>query len=49
MNNSKIEYERNKVLYEKEIISEQDFNSATLRYNQDMQNLSNAKSDLTDH
>src|SRR6056300_286896 len=46
MNNSKIEYERNRVLYEKEIISEQDFNSATLRYNQDMQNLSNAKSDL---
>ena len=46
MNNSKIEYERNKLLYEKEIISEQDFNSATLRYNQDMQNLSNAKSDL---
>lgn len=46
MNNSKIEYERNKVLYEKEIISNQDFNSATLRYNQDMQNLSNAKSDL---
>ena len=46
INNSKIEYERNKVLYEKEIISEQDFNSATLRYNQDMQNLSNAKSDL---
>ena len=46
MSNSKIEYERNKVLYEKEIISEQDFNSATLRYNQDMQNLSNAKSDL---
>ena len=46
MNNSKIEYERNKVLYKKEIISEQDFNSATLRYNQDMQNLSNAKSDL---
>ncbi|MDA8589062.1 efflux RND transporter periplasmic adaptor subunit [Flavobacteriaceae bacterium] len=46
MNNSKIEYERNKVLYEKEIISDQDFNSATLRYNQDRQNLSNAKSDL---
>ncbi len=46
MNNSKIEFERNKLLYEKEIISEQDFNSATLRYNQDMQNLSNAKSDL---
>ena len=46
MNNSKIEFERNKLLYEKEIISEQDFNSATLRYNQDMQNLSNAKSGL---
>ena len=46
MNNSKVEFERNKLLYEKEIISEQDFNSATLRYNQDMQNLSNAKSDL---
>jgi HlyD family secretion protein len=46
MNNSKIEYERNKVLYEKQIISDQDFNSATLRYNQDRQNLSNAKSDL---
>lgn len=46
MNNSKIEFDRNKLLYEKEIISEQDFNSATLRYNQDMQNLSNAKSDL---
>ena len=46
MNNSKIEFERNKLLYEKEIISEQDFNSATLRYNQDMQNLSNARSDL---
>ncbi len=46
MNNSKIEFERNKLLYEKEIISEQDFNSATLRYNQDMQNLSNAESDL---
>jgi len=46
MNNSKVEFERNKLLYEKEIISEQDFKSATLRYNQDMQNLSNAKSDL---
>ena len=34
------------VFFSKEIISEQDFNSVTLRYNQDMQNLSNAKSDL---
>ena len=46
LKNSKIEFERNKALFAKEIISEQDFNSVTLRYNQDMQNLSNAKSDL---
>jgi len=46
MNNSKIEFNRNQALFKKEIISEQDFNSVTLRYNQDMQNLSNAKSDL---
>ena len=46
MKNSKIEFERNKALYEKEIISEQEFNSSELRYSQDMQNLDNAKSDL---
>lgn len=46
MNNSKIEFNRNQALFKKEIISEQDFNSVSLRYNQDMQNLSNAKSDL---
>ncbi|MDA8587645.1 efflux RND transporter periplasmic adaptor subunit [Flavobacteriaceae bacterium] len=46
LKNSKTEFERNKALFAKEIISEQDFNSVTLRYNQDMQNLSNAKSDL---
>lgn len=46
MKNSKIEFERNKALYEKEIISEQEFNSSELRYNQDLQNLDNAKSDL---
>ena len=46
LKNSKTEFERNKTLFSKEIISEQDFNSVTLRYNQDMQNLSNAKSDL---
>jgi HlyD family secretion protein len=46
LKNSKIEFERNKALFSKEIISEQDFNSVSLRYNQDMQNLSNAKSDL---
>tara|TARA_B100001093_G_scaffold199035_1_gene191241 strand:+ start:888 stop:2015 length:1128 start_codon:yes stop_codon:yes gene_type:complete len=46
MKNSKIEFERNRALFEKEIISEQEFNSSELRYNQDMQNLDNAKSDL---
>jgi len=46
MKNSKIEFERNKALYKKEIISEQEYNSSELRYNQDMQNLSNTKSDL---
>ena len=46
MKNSKIEFERNRALFEKEIISEQEFNSSQLRYNQDMQNLENAESDL---
>ncbi len=46
MKNSKIEFERNRALFEKEIISEQEFNSSQLRYNQDMQNLDNAESDL---
>ena len=46
MKNSKIEFERNRALFEREIISEQEFNSSELRYNQDMQNLDNAKSDL---
>tara|TARA_B100001057_G_scaffold369440_1_gene373061 strand:- start:9595 stop:10722 length:1128 start_codon:yes stop_codon:yes gene_type:complete len=46
MKNSKIEFERNRALFEKEIISEQEFNSSELRYNQDMQNLDNAESDL---
>ena len=46
MKNSKIEFKRNKALFKKEIISEQEYNSSELRYSQDMQNLSNAKSDL---
>ena len=46
MKNSIIEFERNKALDTKEIISEQEYNSSELRYNQDMQNLSNTKSDL---
>ena len=46
LQNSEKEYSRNKKLFEKGIISEQDFNSVELRYNQDKQSLENAKSDL---
>jgi HlyD family secretion protein len=46
LQNSEKEYSRNKKLFEKGIISEQDFNSIELRYNQDKQSLENAKSDL---
>ena len=46
LQNSEKEYNRNKKLFEKGIISEQDFNSVELRYNQDKQSLENAKSDL---
>ena len=46
MKNSEIEFERNQALFKKEIISEQEYNASELRYNQDMQNLSNSKSDL---
>ena len=46
LQNSEKEFNRNKKLFEKGIISEQDFNSIELRYNQDKQSLENAKSDL---
>jgi len=46
LNNSTKEYNRNKKLFDKGVISEQDFNSVELRYNQDQQNLENALSDL---
>jgi HlyD family secretion protein len=46
LDNSIKEFERNKKLFDKSIISEQDFNSVVLRYNQDLQNLDNALSDL---
>ena len=46
LNNSTKEFERNKKLFDKGVISEQDFNSVELRYNQDQQNLENAISDL---
>ncbi len=46
LNNSTKEFERNKKLFDKGVISEQDFNTVELRYNQDQQNLENALSDL---
>ena len=46
LNNSTKEFERNKKLFDKGVISEQYFNSVELRYNQDQQNLENALSDL---
>ena len=46
LNNSTKEFDRNKKLFDKGVISEQDFNSVELRYNQDQQNLENALSDL---
>ncbi|WP_378181819.1 efflux RND transporter periplasmic adaptor subunit [Aquimarina sp. SS2-1] len=46
LNNSKTEYERNKALFEKGVISSQDFNAIELNYNQAKQDLSNAQSDL---
>jgi len=42
LNNSTKEFERNKKLFDKGVISEQDFNSVELRYNQDQQNLETA-------
>ena len=46
LNNTKKEFDRNKKLFDKGVISEQEFNSIELRYNQDAQNLDNAMSDL---
>jgi HlyD family secretion protein len=45
LNNTKIEYDRNKSLFGKGVISSQDFNSLQLQYNQAQQELSNAQSD----
>ena len=46
LNNSRKEFDRNKKLFVKGVISEQEFNNIELRYNQDQQNLENALSDL---
>jgi len=44
--NSETEFTRNKKLFSKGIISEQEYNSIELQYNQSKQNLKNAESDL---
>ena len=46
LSNSEIEFKRNKSLFLKEIISEQEYNNIELQYNQSLQNLKNAESDL---
>ncbi len=45
LNNVKIEYNRNKALFDKGVISSQDFNSLQLQYDQAEQELSNSQSD----
>jgi len=46
LNNSKIEFDRNKNLFNKGIISKQQFQNIELQYNQAKQNVNNAASDL---
>lgn len=45
VNNTKIEYDRNKSLFDKGVISSQDFNNLQLNYNQAEQELKNARAD----
>ena len=45
LNNVKIEYDRNKALFDKGVISSQDFNNLKLQYDQAEQELTNAKAD----
>ena len=45
LNNSKIEFDRNKLLFDKGVIASQDFNSLQLQYNQAQQEIENAKAD----
>tara|TARA_B110000240_G_scaffold143845_1_gene159183 strand:+ start:1159 stop:2286 length:1128 start_codon:yes stop_codon:yes gene_type:complete len=46
LNNSEREFKRNKNLYSKGIISEQEYNNVELQYSQALQSLENAESDL---
>jgi len=45
LNNNKVEFERNKALFDKGVIASQDFNNLKLRYEQSIQELSNARAD----
>ncbi|WP_420321590.1 efflux RND transporter periplasmic adaptor subunit [Flagellimonas sp.] len=45
LNNAKIEYDRNKALFDKGVISSQDFNNQQLTYDQAQQELKNARAD----
>lgn len=45
LGNTKIEYDRNKTLFDKGVISSQDFNTLKLQYDQAQQELQNAQSD----
>ncbi|PQJ15816.1 efflux RND transporter periplasmic adaptor subunit [Aureicoccus marinus] len=45
LNNSKIEFERNKALYERGVISNQDYNNLKLTYERAQQELKNARAD----
>lgn len=45
LNNSKIEYDRNKTLFDKGVIASQAFNTLQLQYNQAQQEIDNAKAD----
>ncbi|MGC1517079.1 MAG: efflux RND transporter periplasmic adaptor subunit [Maribacter sp.] len=45
LNNAKIEFDRNKTLFDKGVISSQEFNNLQLTYNQAEQELKNAKAD----
>ncbi|WP_297696333.1 efflux RND transporter periplasmic adaptor subunit [uncultured Eudoraea sp.] len=45
LNNVEIEYKRNKSLFDKGVISSQDFNALQLQYDQAIQELDNARSD----
>jgi len=45
LNNAKVEFDRNKTLFDKGVIASQDFNSLQLRYEQAKQELANSRAD----